>query len=238
MPFKDPTTALPASAIEGQIQGDQISADAIDGKTITGALIRTGPTGTRRVELTPDGRVRFHTGHPAQTGAGEIRTSLTSDLPGWAEGHIVIRPPVHGGYAPPELDLFLDMEGGQNWTLGPLAVAIYREGTARIPVVNVAGYLGVEGDADVAKNLRAGNIRAGRVNITPTAANTPTSITVTGLGMPPGGPPRAVATPATTLPGTAVTGVGCSTVTRDSVTIWLTRTNTTATGIDYIVIGE
>jgi hypothetical protein len=85
--------------------------------------------------------------------------------------------------------------------------------------------------------LTAGNIRTGRVTITPTSANTPASTTVTGLAMT-GTDPRAVATASTTVPGTQMLGVGCTNVTLDTVTIWLTRTNTSSTGIDYIVIAS
>lgn len=97
--------------------------------------------------------------------------------------------------------------------------------------------LSVVGDTTTSGNLTAGNIRAGRVTITPTAANVPTSVTITGLAMT-GGTPRAVATASTTVPGTSVLGVGCTNVTNNSVTVWLTRNGTTATGVDYMLIGS
>lgn len=83
--------------------------------------------------------------------------------------------------------------------------------------------------------LTASNIAAGRVTVSP-VANTPTSATVTGLNLT--GTVRVVATPNTSLPGTQVTGVGVNNVTSTGFTVWLTRTNTTSTGVDWIAIGE
>lgn len=97
--------------------------------------------------------------------------------------------------------------------------------------------LNVSGNITTPAVLTAGNIRAGRVSITPSAANTPTSATVTGLGIPAAVTPRATATASTAVPGTQVTGVGISALTNTSMTIWLTRTNTTTTNIDWIAIG-
>lgn len=84
--------------------------------------------------------------------------------------------------------------------------------------------------------VAASNIAAGHVTIVPSAANTPTSINVTGLNMT--GTPRVTATPTTSVPGTQVLGVGVNTITATGFTIWLTRTNTTSTGVDWIAIGE
>lgn len=90
----------------------------------------------------------------------------------------------------------------------------------------------------VVGSLFADNYRMGRVNIVPSAPNTPTSMTLTGIGMGGSGSVRAWAMANTTVPGTSVTGVGCTGANRDGVTIWLTRTNTASTGIDYLLIGE
>ncbi|MER6249389.1 hypothetical protein [Streptomyces griseorubiginosus] len=84
--------------------------------------------------------------------------------------------------------------------------------------------------------VAASNLASGHVTITPSAANTPTSINVTGLNLV--GTPRVVATAGTSLPGTQVTGVGVTNVTTTGFTIWVTRTNTTSTGIDWIVLCE
>ncbi|MBT2400646.1 hypothetical protein [Streptomyces sp. ISL-100] len=256
MPFRNPTTSLPADAITGRIDGttqvlpgsittpslaagcvtaDVIHADAINGKIITGATIRTAPTFQKRIELTPSGLLRFYTGEPEQTFPGQISTGVTEDLPGWVTGYLTIKPPAHGNYPAPQLDLFLELDGSRRWVMGPLDVQVVKEGTQEIPFVNVAAQLNAAQGADVAGVLTAGNLVAGRTAITPSAANTPTSVTVTGLGLT-GFTPRAVATPSTTLPGTQVTGVGTTSVTTSSFVLWLTRTNTTTTSIDWFVI--
>lgn len=85
--------------------------------------------------------------------------------------------------------------------------------------------------------LTAASMVYGSTTITPSAANTPTAKTVTGLGLA-GSTFTAQATAQTSVPGTTVTGVGVSAVTSDSITIVLTRTNTTATSIYYQAIGQ
>lgn len=84
--------------------------------------------------------------------------------------------------------------------------------------------------------MQASNVASGHVTIVPSAANTPTSINVTGLNLT--GTPRVTATATTSVPGTQVLGVGVNTITSTGFTIWLTRTNTTSTGVDWIAVGE
>jgi hypothetical protein len=83
--------------------------------------------------------------------------------------------------------------------------------------------------------LTAGNIAAGRITITPTAPNSPTSGNVTGLNLP-GTGYRVVATAVTSGPGTVVTGVGVTNETSTGFTVWVTRVNTNATSVNWIVI--
>jgi hypothetical protein len=90
---------------------------------------------------------------------------------------------------------------------------------------------------DVSGILLPRNMAWGSVTITPSAANTPTSFTVTGLTVR-GSTFIAQATAVTTVPGTQVTGVGVTSVSSTGLTIWLTRTNTTATIIYWMVIGS
>lgn len=93
-----------------------------------------------------------------------------------------------------------------------------------------------DGNTTITGKLSAANISSGRITITPSAANTPTSANVTGLNLT--GTPRITVSPNTSLPGTQVTGVGFTNVTTTGFTVWLTRTNTTSTGIDWMVIAE
>jgi hypothetical protein len=92
-----------------------------------------------------------------------------------------------------------------------------------------------DGNTAIDGILSAGNIAAGRLTITP-VANTPTSQNVTGLNLK-GTNIRVVATAATSVPGTQVTGVGVNNQSSTGFTVWVTRTNTTATVIEWIAYG-
>lgn len=78
----------------------------------------------------------------------------------------------------------------------------------------------------------------GGVVITPSAANTPTKVTVSFPANMFTTPPVVVATANTTLPGNEVTGVGVGSVTAAGADIWLTRTNTTSTKVSWIATGS
>ena len=81
-----------------------------------------------------------------------------------------------------------------------------------------------------------GNLAWGSVNITPSAANTPTSAAITGLDVQ-GSTFVAFASASTSVPGTSVTGVSTNGVSASGLTVWVTRTNTTTTGVNWLVIG-
>jgi hypothetical protein len=90
---------------------------------------------------------------------------------------------------------------------------------------------------DVQAMLRAGNWAMGTTTITPSAVNTPTSASITGLNLM-GSTFLGYATAVTAVPGSAVTGVGITNVTATGATLWVTRTNTTATVVNWMVIGQ
>jgi len=111
------------------------------------------------------------------------------------------------------------------------------------PTVLVAGTRTVGGvgesgpcDMNVAGILTAGSFAFGQVSITPSAANTPTSVNVTGLSLQ-GSTFLGYASAATTVPGTQVTGVGATSPSSTGLTVWTTRTNTTATLVNWWVFG-
>ncbi|MCD8382779.1 MAG: phage tail protein [Clostridiales bacterium] len=85
------------------------------------------------------------------------------------------------------------------------------------------------------KSIRVPEVQKGYISITPSAANTPTGSAVT-FSSTFSGTPRVVATPSTTVPGTTVTGVGTSGASSTGVTIYVTRTNTSSTGIHWIAV--
>ncbi|MFF3060910.1 hypothetical protein [Streptomyces sp. NPDC057909] len=99
------------------------------------------------------------------------------------------------------------------------------EVTVTADVMNVSGV------------FNAGSFAFGTVNITPTAANTPTSVNVGGFFVA-GTTFTAQVTPVTSVPGTTVLGVGAVNPTSTDLTIWLTRANTTSTGVHWMVIGQ
>lgn len=92
-------------------------------------------------------------------------------------------------------------------------------------------------DFEVNGVLTAANRIVGSVVVTPSAANTPTSITVTF--------PRTLTGSAffctlglnSSVPGSTVTGIAFTNASASGVTIWVTRTNTTNTIVNYCVEG-
>jgi len=103
------------------------------------------------------------------------------------------------------------------------------------PYVYVQAENGNQCNMDVLGVLTAANIAYGTINITP-SPNVPTSFNVTGLNLM-GTTFTAFATAQTTVPGTQVTGVGVQNVSATGLTVWLTRTNNTSTGISWMVMG-
>ena len=101
--------------------------------------------------------------------------------------------------------------------------------------LTVTGTSTLTGNTTVNGVLTAKNRVVGTVTITPSAANTPTSAAVTFPAALTGSTFYGVACAATTVPGTQVTGVGISGESSTGCTIYVTRTNTTATIVRYIV---
>ena len=104
------------------------------------------------------------------------------------------------------------------------------------PYVYMQAESGGPCNLDVSGIFTAGNLAWGQVSITPSAANTPTSVNVTGLAVQ-GTTFLGYASAATTVPGTQVTGVGATAASSTGVTVWATRTNTTAVIVNWMVIG-
>lgn len=104
------------------------------------------------------------------------------------------------------------------------------------PYIYVQGENSTPCNFDVLGIMTSSNWAYGTVTITPSAANTPTSMAVTGLDLE-GSSFFAFAAPQTAAPGTNVTGVGTTAVTASGLTVWVTRTNTTATVVNWMVIG-
>ncbi|MDX2849283.1 hypothetical protein PV342_12590 [Streptomyces sp. PA03-3a] len=100
-----------------------------------------------------------------------------------------------------------------------------------------SGGLVVDTGAQVAGVFTAGNMAFGSVNIVPSAANTPTSVMVSGLNVR-GSTFRAYVTANTSVPGTTMLGVGATSASSTGLTVWLTRSNTSSTTVYWMVIGS
>ena len=85
------------------------------------------------------------------------------------------------------------------------------------------------------QGFRVPEIQKGSVSITPSAANTPTAKIVT-FDKAFSGTPAVVANPLTTVLGTYVMGACAANPSETQVTIYLTRTNVSATGVQWIAI--
>lgn len=96
-------------------------------------------------------------------------------------------------------------------------------------------YLNLDGGDVFANAFRIPQIQRGSVRITPSAANTPTSMAIT-FEKEFSGTPTVIVSPYTAVPGTVVTGVGVNGASKTGCTIWVTRTNTTETVVHWIAI--
>lgn len=102
--------------------------------------------------------------------------------------------------------------------------------------LTVQGQTTVQGPAAVQGLLSAANLVVGSVTITPSAANTPTSHTVAFTCA--GTTFAAFTSYNSTLAGTHVTGTAVTGLSGTGATIWLTRTDTTATIVYYLIWGQ
>jgi hypothetical protein len=80
------------------------------------------------------------------------------------------------------------------------------------------------------------HIESGQVVITPSAANTPTSVAVT-FATPYAAAPAVMVSAYSAVAGTQILGVGVTNITTTGCTIWLTRTNTTPGTVGWLAVG-
>lgn len=93
----------------------------------------------------------------------------------------------------------------------------------------------INDSVDVTGALQAGNIAAGVETVTP-VANKPTKHSVTGLNLEGRGPVRVIVTAETGVPGSTFKEVTTADHTPFGFSIWVYRTNTTATNIHWFAI--
>lgn len=165
--------------------------------------------------------VRFYVG----TSSGALKLQSTT---GAGVNSAIYQAITTGGAAPP---------ASNNFTAGVAAKIKSASGGL---VIDGAGNVDTN-NLDVAGILTARNRIVGRVLITPSAADVPTSITVTFPQALLGTNFMGLVSAETSVPGQpaspSVRGVGIDQITSTTCRIWVTRSNTTATGVFYMVEG-
>jgi hypothetical protein len=228
----------------GGITASNVTAGAIDGQTITGAVVQSVRSdGSVAAVMAPnlgDGSAGFQT----TSADGETFARLESGQLTFGVAGVEQLTPT--GIQAQVSGATLDIQSGAIGT-GAQAHIILASADSPLASGDGAPFISLEWDGDSGPSnadmvvdvdglLKPRNFLWGRVTITPSAANTPTSLTVTGLHLR-GKTFRGLASAVTTVPGTQVLGVSCSSVTAASATFCVTRTNTTPTVIDYLLIG-
>lgn len=150
--------------------------------------------------------------------------------------------PVHSGndvYRLARDPLAIDAQYAEHtWEMPLEAGAAMRHTARRVVTLTASMDSSIRaGDFDVTGAVDPANMAWGAVTITP-VANTPTSITVTGLALQGTGPVRAQANSHTTVPGSTVKECGVSGLSPDGLKIWTYRTNTTNTLVHYLIIRD
>ncbi|MFB7445998.1 hypothetical protein ACFC01_48430 [Streptomyces mirabilis] len=225
----------------GGITASNIKAGAIDGQTITGAVVRAvrgdGSVAALMAPDLGDGQAGFQTTSADGTTYSRLESGeLTFGSPNVAQ---VVPTGISGKASGGTLDIQSGMISG-----GSQAHVILASGDSPLSPGDGSPSISLEWDGsgtadmvvDISGVLSPRNFAWGKVTITP-VANTPTSVTITGLNVR-GNTFFGYATPSTTVPGTQVTGVGITSVSRTSATVWITRTNSTATTVYWLVIGD
>lgn len=254
---------LDATTGDATFTGD-IAGSNITGGSVTGATVQTAASGARvtldtamklynddgdlLAEAVPDtadlgypndcGFVAFNT-----VGIGRYWAMLSRGFIRFGrEGLDYPWPPLIDHYVSGGVVSVLELTSG---TAGPTAglgqayltmVGSQDNGTTP-PKIQIHGDAsGSRCDLSVNGLFTANSMVTGSMNITPSAANTPTSVAVTGLNLP-GTVHRAFVTAQSSVPGT-VTEVTANNVTANGLTLWLSRTNTTTTNIWYLVVAS
>lgn len=230
----------------------------------TVGTVRTAPDGAR-VELRQDSQSLQVYGDDGETLLAELGPEASGGGGLWTRGlqspynmsaylgsgELSFRPVQNGLVALPAAvtydtdstqyaDLILS-SGALGGTDKPARVLLESVFGAGNPWVYVTGAQSGQCNMDVNGILLSRNIAFGSVTITPSAANTPTSANVTGLNLKGstflGFSGAQTSRPGSTTTPDGVTGTGTTSVTSTGLTVWLTRQNTTATTVNWLVMG-
>ena len=135
-----------------------------------------------------------------------------------------------GGDEQNEVALRLGDEAGQHIDMDSNEIQAKQDPTTPGPL-----YLNLDGGDVQVGEFRIPQIQRGTVTITPSAANTPTSIDI-AFPKAFSGTPTVIVTPVTAAPGTTVLGVGVNSESATGCKIWVSRTNTTNTKVCWIAV--
>jgi hypothetical protein len=241
----------------GSITADKLDANAINGKTITGATVQTAASGQRVV---------LNSSNLQAIGANgaTIGVDPNSNYPTiyFTSKDLTNRAVINVTGKDSDADIginsgtFVDSSDGvaYKWRtffgndfytaervngVGTANGArLYMSKNSASLSAGVNGSMVIEGSAGIRAQgvLRADNVSKGKVTINP-VPNSPTSVTLSG-GNIAGSTFYGFATVNSAYPGTIVTGVGCTAVTKSGMTVWVTRTNDTATTVYWMIVGE
>ncbi|MFK0290727.1 hypothetical protein ACIQU6_09640 [Streptomyces sp. NPDC090442] len=240
----------------GSINAELIAADALNGKTITGATVQTGVSGAR---ITLDTSMRLYDakgGLAAEAKLADQATDVgfvaynTSGLGRYyamlSRGYVQLGKEGTDYRGVPSIDHVLAGGTVSTLTLGSGNAENYGQArllltagtTSRRPKVEIASdALDARADLTVNGVLSSDNVAMGTVAITPSTANRPQSVTITGLDVA-GSNFRAWVCPMSSAPGTGVLGCTATAVTGSGLTIWLNRKDLIRTTVHWMIIGS
>lgn len=230
----------------GSITADKLAANAIDGKIITGATLRTAASG---------GRIVLDASRLTAYGQGSQRIVLepnstspylyftSDDGSNYAYLQVAGQGPsdaslvIHSGKFARDDETYRwrTWQGQDRWVAERVIDGTPIHSGGRISLTPERAL--ISGPAVWANGVfRADNIAMGVVKIKPTP-NVPTPVTLSG-GAIAGTKFRAQLTANTGYPGTRVTGVGFTGLSSEGMTIWVTRTDSDETTVHWQIIGE
>ncbi|MCK7627241.1 hypothetical protein MUU72_29800 [Streptomyces sp. RS10V-4] len=250
----------------GAITADKLDAGAINGKVVTGATIRTADSGRRIVlnpSSDSEPALEIYSGSSSETAPGRVRASVL-DMGNWLQPEVVLespavassradvtlRSPELNGMGLVRLEPSDQLDGYAHITVknggpnGDSELTLYGSrggnvgGGSHSMVLKGTGITWNSGTRQMTFSggvLRAPNIVSGAVSITPTA-NTPTSVTVSGLSVA-GTVFRAFVTANASVPG-SVAECTATNVTANGLTVWINRSTTATTSVWYLIIGS
>jgi hypothetical protein len=247
----------------GSITADLLDANAINGKTITGAVVRTAASGARIVldasRLTAYGSgaqkiVLEPSANPILYFTSDDGTNMaTMQVGGVGSEATLFTNSGKFTAADSKVYRWRTYLGPDNWTAERVLDGTSTSSGGRLQLTSNSAFLKVDAgvsslnltqtDATLtapsiraAGVLRADNISTGTAKVTPTP-NVPSPVTLSG-GTIKGSKFRAFVTANTGYPGTRVTGVGFTALSSAGMTIWVTRTDADETTLHWMIIGE